>query len=539
MIKTLHGYIWRDLLRVTLLSLVALTLVMTLFAIIEPLRKQGLSGLQALRLFVYTLPVMLSFTLPVASLFAATIVYGRFSQDRELMACRASGIGTFAVLQPALVLGLGVTVACLGLSNYVAPKLARMGEAAVQRNIQDTLFHKIKTEGHFEYGKFLIHADAVDADHNPPVLYGVVAMDVKDPNDVRLVAASSAFVQFRNRLNETYVSVLLGDAAEFQTGRPGVYQMEEFRLDTPPLPQIFEDEPMFYQWDELLEMWDKPHKYPEVARGLEHIRRHMGFLQALREIRATIHAGEAYTELARDNEQLTIEGPAAWQEGWKRVHIAPRGHRKGRSHVTVRQGGRTVQEARGDRLTVEVVAGELVGQPHLAVRLQGSVMVSHLGQDQPETYRREAWKLGNIPVPASIMEGVEQVQREALFRTPEAVTDDPIVLDRIEQLKEYRVTRVILDIVAELHGRLAYGVSCFLLVALGAALGILLRGGQMISAFTISMIPAAIVIVMVLMGQQMISNPDVGVRAGVLAMWSGVVLLTVANLGLYGHLMRR
>ena len=83
MIRTLQMYLGRELAKVTLLALASFTLVMTVFAIIEPLRKQGLAGEQVVSLVAFTLPVMLSFTLPIASLFAATIVYGRFAQDNE------------------------------------------------------------------------------------------------------------------------------------------------------------------------------------------------------------------------------------------------------------------------------------------------------------------------------------------------------------------------------------------------------------------------------------------------------------------------
>ena len=41
-----------------------------------------------------------------ATLFAATIVYGRFSQENELTACRASGVSTLSVLKPALFMGV-------------------------------------------------------------------------------------------------------------------------------------------------------------------------------------------------------------------------------------------------------------------------------------------------------------------------------------------------------------------------------------------------------------------------------------------------
>ena len=44
MLKTLHAYLLKDLVKVTLLTLVALTLLMSVLVIVQPLRKFGLAG---------------------------------------------------------------------------------------------------------------------------------------------------------------------------------------------------------------------------------------------------------------------------------------------------------------------------------------------------------------------------------------------------------------------------------------------------------------------------------------------------------------
>ena len=88
MTRTLDKYLGKDLAKATALAAVCFTLVLTVVVVIEPLRKQGLSGMQALALFGYSLPLSLSLALPVGALFAATMVYGRFAHDNELMACR-------------------------------------------------------------------------------------------------------------------------------------------------------------------------------------------------------------------------------------------------------------------------------------------------------------------------------------------------------------------------------------------------------------------------------------------------------------------
>jgi len=47
------------------------------------------------------------------------------------------------------------------------------------------------------------------------------------------------------------------------------------------------------------------------------------------------------------------------------------------------------------------------------------------------------------------------------------------------------------------------------------------------------------VIVMIIMGKELLGNPGVSMVAGLVAIWSGIVLLIGANVGVYAHLLRR
>ena len=86
--------------------------------------------------------------------------------------------------------------------------------------------------------------------------------------------------------------------------------------------------------------------------------------------------------------------------------------------------------------------------------------------------------------------------------------------------------------------RLAFGISCALLVALGAALGVIFRGGQMLVAFVISVAPATVLLVLILAGKKMISNPESSNLAGMVMIWGGLAAMLVADVILYYSLSR-
>ena len=90
-------------LRRHLLAAVAMTLMLSLGSILQPVQEFGVGPRQVLSLMGYFLPITLTFVLPMAALFACSLVYGRFASDSELDACRASGISLLRLVHPGLV----------------------------------------------------------------------------------------------------------------------------------------------------------------------------------------------------------------------------------------------------------------------------------------------------------------------------------------------------------------------------------------------------------------------------------------------------
>ena len=300
MTKTLQGYLARELARVAGLALVVLTFIMTVFAIIEPLRKQGLSSGQAVALFVYTLPVMLSLTLPVAALFAATIVYGRFSQDNELLACRASGISTLSLLTPALLLGGVVTVASLGLNNFVAPRLAATGEQVLRANVRDILYHQLRTQTYVRFGPnstYMIHADHVVPERNE--IRGFIAADTENPADMTMMVASTAFLEFLQQEGDTYATAYLVNPTVIRTGERQVIQARSQQLESVRIPSFAEAKVSFFDWDQLLRMLRQPSLHPDIRRRLADIQRRILSDLFARDVVERIAGAGVYGRLGR------------------------------------------------------------------------------------------------------------------------------------------------------------------------------------------------------------------------------------------------
>ncbi len=132
MVFTLHRYIFRELLKVFTLAVIALTLILSLGSVLRPVQEYGVGPKQVLSLMGYFLPITLTFVLPMAALFASALVYGRFASDNELDACRASGISLLTLVYPGVALAIVVAIANLILSFHMLPYFVHLAEKSLK-----------------------------------------------------------------------------------------------------------------------------------------------------------------------------------------------------------------------------------------------------------------------------------------------------------------------------------------------------------------------------------------------------------------------
>lgn len=546
MVRTLHLYLSRELLKVGLLALVAFTLVMTVFAIVEPLRKEGLTTDRLSTFIAYTLPIMLSLTLPIAALFAATIVYGRFSQDNELMACRASGISTLTLLKPGLALGAVVTVLSLLLSSFVTPSLAKKAEVAVKANIRGIVYRQLQTKSYYKMGDYVVHADEAyeDKQNESLRLRGVVAAYTQRSKDIRVLVARRADVTFETDSGETYVTIDLIKPAATRTSDPSVVREESQRWRWGPLPNPAKEDPSWYDWNELVGTLREPSRNEQIRKELSKIRRKIGHDMLGERITRTIRAGKAYDELRGKAESYVITAPKAETNADGAVVLLSRVGADGVRQpvvVEVSRNGYAKQIFSAENGKVQAAPSIMGDASRVTISLRGDVLVRRIGDprdDNPQT-RRE-WHAGEIPMPSDIADRTAKISLTSICLSPvDEFTTNPAIQRKIRNLQTNKISRLTAKIVAEMHTRMAYGAGCFLMVAMGAALGLIFRGGQIVSAFAISVVPAAVVIVMILMGKEMVRHPKIATEWGLLAIWSGVVALVAANLLVHMRLLRR
>ncbi len=136
-----------ELFRVFIIALVAITGILLMAGIVSEASQHGLSPSQILTAIPLLIPSTLPYTIPATTLFAVCVVYGRLSQDNEILAIRAAGINVFAVVSPGLVLGIAMSTVTMVLYFQVIPVTHSMLRAMVFHDAEELLYSMLSKQG--------------------------------------------------------------------------------------------------------------------------------------------------------------------------------------------------------------------------------------------------------------------------------------------------------------------------------------------------------------------------------------------------------
>ncbi len=122
--RILRNYILKEMVPSLLLALSIITLAFLVGSVIKLadfVINKGVELVYVGKLFLYLIPKLLSYTIPMGVLTATLLAFGRLSSDNEIIAMRATGINLYHIAKPALMLGLLVSILSLPLNDKVVP----------------------------------------------------------------------------------------------------------------------------------------------------------------------------------------------------------------------------------------------------------------------------------------------------------------------------------------------------------------------------------------------------------------------------------
>ena len=148
--RTLQRYILFDFLKIFTTALSVITLVLYLGAVLKGLDyvARGVPAGVLLKIFTLNVPYLLSFSIPMSTITATLLLFGRLSMDGEFTAMRAAGISTGQIIAPVLMAGLVLSLICLTIAYQVAPE-CRYGRRTALVNAEELDPIDLLDEGRF------------------------------------------------------------------------------------------------------------------------------------------------------------------------------------------------------------------------------------------------------------------------------------------------------------------------------------------------------------------------------------------------------
>ncbi len=545
MVYTLHKYILRELLRVFILATVALTLILSLGSILQPVQEYGAGPRQVVFLMFYFLPITLTFVLPMAALFAGALVYGRFTSDNELDACRASGISVPTLVIPGLSLAIFVAIANLFLSFYVMPTFVHLAEKSLKADAKQMLFRNIRQKGFYElqYNDYLLLIYADNADPLNDILSGVIVTEVRNNNIKQIYTAENAKVKFVTLDNTNKVQIRTQNAYQMDALHAGAIGASVFSYE---FGSLLGDDIKFKKINEMKKIQADLMLFEPIALKARELYAQLTLELLAHDIqRRSGTAGLDHTLVAESNNI----------KDFYRLNGEP-------NSVKFTTTGCLVKD-KIIGLSGEITAIEFNNENEQTSRtyrckeaflsIAGDELEPVLEMDIRSAMVEESNQLDMRPVirdlvpPAAIKEAASQFKtaggslnaEKMAYQLNELSGFQPgPTLTKIQaELKRY-IEQTKLEIKSEIHSRLVFGIGCVLMILIGIGLGIIIRGGHLLSAFGAGCVPAAVLIVCIMSGKQLTENLNAQTVSGVAIMWAGLGFLCLFALGIYRHLLR-
>ncbi|HEY9862463.1 MAG TPA: LptF/LptG family permease, partial [Candidatus Obscuribacterales bacterium] len=108
----------------------------TLFDLVRKVAGDDLPLSLAIQIFFLQLPEFVVYALPMSTLLATLIAYGRLATDSELIALRGCGISVRRLVVPALILSLVVTGCTFALNEAIAPQTTYQASVLLNRTLK-------------------------------------------------------------------------------------------------------------------------------------------------------------------------------------------------------------------------------------------------------------------------------------------------------------------------------------------------------------------------------------------------------------------
>ncbi len=555
---TLYRYILFDLLKLLVLSLTVLVVLTSAAVAIKPL-SEGLLTVSAFLSFIfYTIPSMVTFTLPFAAAFAGCLVYLRMVNSNEVLACRASGMSYPKILGPAAILGILMAFTLLWLNHWVIPKSLALAQRQLEQDVPKMLVSKVKNGQPMEIrrGKLdaILHADSADDSQAPPIIPGAanqpnrmillkgVALVVNNPETKR--------VRFYGTAEQADILTFQVDKqtwATLQLKNPSYYnaEKEEYAAVEEPLLQPFmirqpianRFEPLSY--NDLQALRAHPESYPEINSDVKTAKTNSAKpFFPLELTRLTAQALEqsqgkgAWLVSPVDGQRYRLRGKVTSIKGNELTVVGLPGDE---AYIEVWDSKQERRRYKAKTIKLQAQSDDLDLEPYFNITLIDTTL-ANLTTNQGS--KRTEMKLPRATAVEPIAQKLLDLPGPQLAEKLKAANPKGSPLHARAGDIDFAIQRVVRKVTAEMNRRAATSViSCIIMVG-ACVLAIRMQRRRPLEVYFWIFLTTTLTVILVQTGTNLVGDPDSSLLFGQIILWSGTAITTLATFILYRGLAK-
>ena len=243
MFKSLDRYILKEIASPFAMGLTVYTLALLINNILllsHTLISRGASGYTILKILLYILIDLLSFTIPMATLMGVLAGLSRMSTDSEIIALRTMGVNNLRILKPVMMFSLIAWLFSTWLIMYVAPE-ANFRSSQLWRNvILSKTVSNIKP-GTFckEFPNYVLYFD--DIDNRTNEWENVLLYSTKNGETNTIITAERGNFKQNKKEKDSYIYLKNAIVHEFKKKEPlKNYSMTSYKFLKKKIPNMIQ-----------------------------------------------------------------------------------------------------------------------------------------------------------------------------------------------------------------------------------------------------------------------------------------------------------
>ena len=186
-------------------------------------------------IFFFTVPVALTYTIPMGVLVGILIGLSRLAADSEITAMRASGLGVWTFLRIVSVFVIVAWLLALGNSVYLAPRsLAALGQLQNRLKTTQASFEVQPRVFYEGFPKTVLYVQDVKAAPGAAIWKGVFLADLSDPLAPRISLAREGLLVSQGP-DTLDLHLTNGSTHEADPKNPDRYQISTFQTTDIPI----------------------------------------------------------------------------------------------------------------------------------------------------------------------------------------------------------------------------------------------------------------------------------------------------------------